>query len=88
MVILSIIIVTYNTKNLTLQCIESIITSYKEELKKGLFELILVDNNSSDNTVATINKNYLKIIENKENVGFTRGNNIGARKAKGTMLLT
>lgn len=91
MVVLSIIILTYNTKNLTIACIESIIRQYKEALEIGEFEVIVVDNGSSDGTVESIKKQVLsimnlRIIENKENYGFSKGNNIGARKARGMYL--
>lgn len=98
---LSIIILSYNTKELTKACIQSILRVYKKELESQLFEIFLVDNASSDNTVATINHQqparpagrstinikYLKVIQNKKNYGFSMGNNIAAKHAKGEYLL-
>lgn len=86
MITLSIIILSYNTRELTRKCIESIIARYEKELKSGEFELIVIDNASSDDTVGTINKSYVKLIKNKENYGFAKGSNIGARVAKGKYL--
>ncbi len=71
MVKLSIIILTFNTKELTLECIKSIFQEYEKELKTGEFEIILVDNASTDGTVdAILDIKYpdIKIIKNKENL--------------------
>ena len=91
MIELSIIILSYNTKELTVSCIEAILNEYKKELEEKNFEIIVVDNNSSDNSVSAIGKIpgvvNLKIILNKENLGFARGANIGAKTAKGSYLL-
>lgn len=92
MTTLSIVILNYNTKDLTLQCIKSIQDNYKKQLESGEFEIIIVDNNSTDDSVFSIKKKVLsieniKFLENKENVGFSRGNNIGAKEARGKYLL-
>lgn len=91
---LSIIIVSYNTKELTKACIMSVVGQYKKQLMDGEFEIIVVDNASSDNTVATVNKQllthnkkYLRMIQNKKNYGFSKGNNIGAKKTRGKYLM-
>lgn len=79
---LSIIIVSYNTKEFLKGCIESI---YKTT-KNITFEIIVVDNNSTDGTVDILNKlkteNFL-LIKNKVNLGFSKANNLGVKKAKG-----
>ena len=87
MIKLSIIILSYNTKELTLRCIQSIFSQYKKELLEKEFEVIVVDNNSSDDSVKSIKYNAITVIENKENVGFGRGANIGASAAKGKYVL-
>jgi len=51
MIILSIIILSYNTKELTRRCIESLVQQYKEELENGEIEIIVVDNGSKDGTI-------------------------------------
>lgn len=82
----SIIIVNYNTKVVTQKCIESVI----DKTKAVSYEIILVDNASSDGSVEAIKeKNYpfVKIIENKGNFGFGRANNIGVKVAKGKYIL-
>jgi hypothetical protein len=90
MVDLSIIILSFNTKDLTTACINAIIAQYKQELEKDQFEIILVDNASTDETVSAVKKmniKGLKIIESKENVGFSKGCNLGAKNANGEHLL-
>ncbi|MGD9053168.1 MAG: glycosyltransferase [Desulfobacterales bacterium] len=81
----SIIIPVFNQVEYTKQCIEAL---YKNT-PKGLFELIIVDNNSTDGT-----KNFLahleedvKIISNPENLGFAKACNQGASEASGAFLL-
>lgn len=94
MIQLSIIILSYNTKDLTIKCLESITSQYKKQLESGEFEVIIVDNNSADETVKAISnrqsaiskKNAIKVIVNKENFGFSKANNIGAEKAEGRYL--
>ncbi len=85
--LVSIIIPTRNKSNKTIRCIESI---FKNKYKN--VEIIVVDNNSEDNTVDNIKKKYannkkLKLIEKKINFGASEGRNKGARKAKGEYLL-
>jgi hypothetical protein len=89
---LSIIILNYNTKDLTVDCLNSICDQYKPELEKGLFEIILVDNASNDDSVKKftdlkVQIPNVNIIESKENLGFSKGCNLGAESAKGDYLL-
>ena len=85
--ILSIIIVNWNTANLTVDCIKSIFTD--KGLKQLAYEIILVDNASSDDSIEKISKlkGPITIIKNKENVGFGRANNQGIKIAKGNYFL-
>ena len=80
----SVIIVNYNTKNLTIQCLKSIF----EKTKNVEFEVIVIDNASSDGSSTTITKSFsqVKVIESDVNSGFGRANNIGAKRAKGKYL--
>lgn len=91
MTILSVIIISYNTRELTVRCLKSIIKQYQEQLQSGDFEIIVVDNNSTDDTVIKILNLKskilnLKIIENKKNYGFSKANNIGARSTSSRYL--
>lgn len=81
---ISIIIVNYNTCDLTLQCLQSV---YEKTVDVG-FEVIVVDNASSDNSVEMIKKMFsqVKIIESVENLGFGKANNLGAKYANGDYL--
>jgi GT2 family glycosyltransferase len=82
---LSIIIVNYNTCQLTIDALKSV---YDSETKYT-YEVILVDNHSSDNSVATIRAAYphIPLIENEGNLGFSKANNQGIRRAKGRYIL-
>lgn len=82
---LSIIIVNYNGLKYLKDCFDSIYT-YCNDIS---FEIIVVDNNSSDESCDFIKKEYPKIIliESKENLGFAGGNNLGVKKAVGKYLL-
>lgn len=92
MIQLSIIILSYNTKELVIECIQSILDHYKDQFEKDVFEIILLDNASTDNSAKEIEKKFDKaknflIVKSESNNGFSKGNNIGARKAKGKYLL-
>jgi GT2 family glycosyltransferase len=81
----SIIIVSYNTSDYTLKCIESI----RAAKISYAYEIIVVDNASKDDTVEMIKQNYpdTVLIENKKNHFFAVANNQGAGIAKGKYLL-
>lgn len=75
----SIVIVNYNTKDLLLDCLKSLYAYHD----KKQFEIIVVDNHSTDDSVSTLSKYFpdVKIIANKENRGFGAANNQGVREA-------
>jgi len=87
---LSIIIVSYNTRLVLKKCIDSIFQNTKE----ASFELIIIDNNSTDGTKEYLkelaeSKNNLRVIFNNYNSGFAKANNqaIKVAKAKRVLLL-
>lgn len=86
--ILSICILNYNTKDLILQCLSSLFGQYDKQINKKELEIIVVDNNSTDGSIESIKKKFPKVIlfENKENAGFSKGQNIAAKIAKGSYL--
>lgn len=86
MIDLSIIIVSYNTKDILRECLSSV---FRYLPKRIQYEVIIVDNASSDGSIEMMKKEFPKItvIENKENVGFSKANNTGVEKAKGKYIL-
>jgi hypothetical protein len=86
MIELSIVIVSYNTKDVLKECLESI---YKTA-KNLSFEVIVVDNASKDETekeIAKLEYPGFKFIQNKENLGFSKANNIGVKETSGRYVL-
>ena len=85
MVDLSIIVISYNTKELTLHCLRSVF----EQTEGITFEVIVLDNNSSDGSVEAIEHEFpnVRLIASNENFGFAKGNNIAADEAEGEYLL-
>lgn len=81
---LSVIILNYNVRFFLEQCVFSV----QKALEKIDGEIIVIDNNSSDDSCAMMKEKFpnVKLIENKENSGFPKGNNIGVAQAKGRYL--
>lgn len=80
----SIIILTYNQLIYTKLCIESI----RKFTPKGCYEIIVVDNNSTDKTVEWLKEQEdLKVIYNDENKGFPAGCNQGIKISKGDNII-
>jgi GT2 family glycosyltransferase len=82
---LSVIIVNYNVRYF----IEQAIVSINKAGQNISMEIIVIDNASSDNSVAILQKKFpqIHIIANKENVGFGKANNQGISIAKGKYIL-
>ncbi|KAF2517332.1 glycosyltransferase family 2 protein [Flavobacterium foetidum] len=78
---LSVVILNYNVRYFLEQCVLSV----QEAISTIDAEIIVVDNNSSDESLVMMKEKFpnVKLIENKENFGFPKGNNIGFRQAKG-----
>ncbi len=94
MTILSIIILNYNTKKITIEAIESIEKSYPKEVKSGEYEVIVTDNASPDGSLEAFRaykqKSKIKsfhVVDNGGNIGFAAGNNKGIPYAKGRYIL-
>ena len=83
--LISIIIINWNTKNQLSDCLKSI---YKEKGDLDV-EIFVVDNNSSDGSVGMINNDFpnINLIANQENVGFASANNQALRESKGNYIL-
>ncbi|RYJ41752.1 glycosyltransferase family 2 protein [Flavobacterium beibuense] len=78
---LSVIILNYNVRYFLEQCVLSV----QKALKDIDGEIIVVDNNSPDDSCAMMKQRFpeVTLIENKDNAGFPKGNNIGVAAAKG-----
>jgi len=85
MIKLSIVIVNWNVVELLSNCLISI----AQRLEDVAYEVIVIDNNSGDNSVGIIRAKFpwVTVIENKENAGFARANNQGFAIARGEFIL-
>ncbi len=81
----SIVIPLYNAVEYTKRCLASL----EATLQPGCYELVIVDNNSTDGTAELLSAlpSTVKILRNSENVGFAKACNQGARMASGKYLL-
>jgi GT2 family glycosyltransferase len=81
---LSVIILNYNVRYFLEQCVFSV----QKALENIDGEIIVIDNNSSDDSCAMMKEKFpnVKLIQNKKNSGFPKGNNIGVAEAKGEYL--
>lgn len=81
---LSVIILNYNVRYFLEQCVLSV----QKALEGIEGEIIVIDNNSTDASCAMMQQRFpqIKLIANKENLGFPKGNNIGVAQAKGEFL--
>ena len=82
--LVSIIILNYNAGKLLLDCVESVFKSKYEN-----YEVIIVDNASKDNSHIECKEKFksIRLIENKNNVGYCEGNNIGIRNSNGDFII-
>ncbi len=83
---LSIIILNYNTKDL----LESCLLSVKKARVGGVkLQTIVVDNASTDESVNMVKKKFpwAELVVSKKNLGYSGGNNLGLKKAKGDYVL-
>lgn len=85
MVDFSILIVNWNTKDLLLQCLRSIIP----QLQTRQFEIVIVDNASTDGSAQSFREAYPSaiVIENPTNIGFAAANNRGLKSCTGRYVL-
>ena len=85
MVKLSIVIVNYNSSNLLKRCL----TSLYQSNPSTPFEVLVVDNGSADNSAGMVKEEFpqVMLIENRENLGFARGNNQASQRCRGELIL-
>ncbi|OGE87917.1 MAG: hypothetical protein A3J07_00160 [Candidatus Doudnabacteria bacterium RIFCSPLOWO2_02_FULL_49_13] len=82
---LSVIILTYNAKDLLRQCLQSVFAS-----ATGFeFEVLVPDNGSTDGAIEMVKAEFprAKLIENGRNLGFAKGNNVAIKQAAGRYVL-
>ncbi len=82
---LTIIIVSYNTREMTLACLQSVFA----ETRGAAFETIVVDNASTDGSAQAIHDAFpqVRLIARSDNLGFAAANNLAAREARGEYIL-
>ena len=82
---LSIVIVSFNTRKILKNCLNSIF----QNKFKGELEVIVIDNNSLDGSSLMVKKEFKEVtlVKNKENVGFAKAVNQGIKKSKGNFVL-
>lgn len=82
---LTIVIVSYQTRDMTLACIRSVI----EQTSVTSYEIIVLDNASTDGSADAIRSTFpnITLIASNENLGFARANNVAAARARGRRLL-
>lgn len=84
MALVSIIVLNWNGKKFLKNCLDSL-----QKVIYSRLEIIVIDNNSTDGSREFVETNYKKVtlIENKENYGFAKGNNIGFKASTGDYVL-
>lgn len=92
--LISIVTLNYKKKDLTIACIKSLWEQYKQDFRQSKVEVIIVDNDSQDDSVEAIRKvikenNFtnMHVVENSSNAGFGAGCNLGAAKSKGDFIV-
>ncbi len=82
----SILIVNYNGQHLLAECLDAV---FNLQYPKSKYEVIVIDNDSKDNSVSFVSKNYpqVKIVESPINSGFTGGNNLGFAASTGEYIV-
>lgn len=85
--ILSVVIVSYNTCDLTRQAIESVQADANRSELQDKIEILVVDNHSQDDSVKMLEQLDLTLIENQTNPGFAAANNQAINQATGSLIL-
>lgn len=81
----SIVIVTYNSASVIGACLDSLAA----DCASGLAEVIVVDNASGDDSVDVVRRKYpwAALVAGRENLGYSKGVNLGMQQARGRFLL-
>lgn len=91
---ISIVTLNYKKSHLTIECMNSLFQNHKKEFDEDQLELIIVDNDSQDDSIQKIKKVIIEekyknvvVVENEKNGGFGYGCNKGAGVAKGDLIV-
>ncbi len=86
---LSIVIVNWNSVNLIKECVDSILKTGSEQISSGEYELIVIDNGSTDASTEYLSalKEKIKLIKNNSNLGYAPACNQGMKAAQGQYVL-
>ena len=88
---LSVVILSFNTKDITSRCLSKlkIAKEYCEGRLKNKIQTIVLDNGSQDGTAQMIKSDFpwVKLIISKENLGFSKGNNLAMKQVKNPFVL-
>lgn len=92
--IVSVVTLNYKKKDLTIACINSLWEQYKDEFTDNKIEVVIVDNDSQDDSVDAMRREIkekkmvnMHVVPNSSNAGFGAGCNLGAAKSKGDYIL-
>jgi len=82
--LISIVILNYNAGDLLINCVQSVLSTAYNNI-----EVIVVDNASKDQSHIRCKEKFdaIKLIQNKENLGYCEGNNVGLRQVKGEFVV-
>ncbi|MBN1263311.1 MAG: glycosyltransferase family 2 protein [Candidatus Pacebacteria bacterium] len=85
---LSVIILSFNTRSLLYDCLRSVLKAAKTASAYQI-QIIVVDNASKDKSSQMVKKAFPQVglIQNRKNLGFSAGNNVGLKKARGGYVL-
>lgn len=83
--LLSIVIVSFNTRQILVNCLLSL----KKLVNEIVFEVVVIDNASNDDSVDVVKRDFpwVFLVQNSENLGFGRANNIAQKYIKGEYVL-
>ncbi len=88
---LTVIILSFNTKDVTSRCLSKLKAAkeYCEKRLKNKIQVVVLDNGSSDNSAQMIKSDFpwVKLIVSKENLGFSKGNNLALKQVKNPFIL-
>ena len=85
---ISVVIVNYNGQDYIEECVDSVLKTKKPSSELGFFEVVVVENGSSDGSLKLLKKKYgrnkkVSLVVSKENLFFAGGSNLGAKESKG-----